>query len=84
VLGPNYETFAEIRSLEVMGADVVSMSTVPDVLAAKFFGMKVAALTVITNDTLNIKSTHEEVLEISRKRSEKLSKLLRETIRELN
>ena len=84
MLGPNYETFAEIRFLEVAGVDVVSMSTVPDVLAAKFFGMKVAALTVITNDTLNIKSTHEEVLEISRKRSEKLSKLLRETIKELN
>jgi len=83
VLGPNYETFAEIRFLEVAGADVVSMSTVPDVLAAKFYGMKVAALTVITNDTLNIKATHEEVLEISRKRSEKLSKLLKETIRDL-
>ena len=84
VLGPNYETFAEIRFLEIAGADVVSMSTVPDVLAAKFYGMKVASLTIITNDTLNIKATHEEVIEISRKRSRKLSKLLKETIKELD
>jgi purine-nucleoside phosphorylase len=84
VLGPNYETFAEIRFLEVAGADVVSMSTVPDVLAAKFYGMKVTALTVITNDTLNIKATHEEVLEISRSRSEELSRLLKETLKDLS
>jgi purine nucleoside phosphorylase len=46
--------------------------------------MKVTALTVITNDTLNIKGTHEEVLEISRSRSEELSRLLKETLKDLS
>ncbi|WP_163329172.1 purine-nucleoside phosphorylase [Desulfurobacterium thermolithotrophum] len=83
VLGPNYETFAEIRFLEVAGADVVSMSSIPEILSAKFYSMRVAALTVITNDTLKLQTTHEEVLNISSQRSKKLSRLLWETIHSL-
>ncbi|TCK03428.1 purine-nucleoside phosphorylase [Phorcysia thermohydrogeniphila] len=80
-LGPNYETFAEIRFLELAGADCVSMSTVPDALAAAFYGMKVGALTIFTNDALKPEASHQEVLEVSSRRSEKLSKLLRTAIR---
>jgi len=80
-LGPSYETFAEIRFLELAGADCVSMSTVPEVLAAAFYGMKVGALTIFTNDALRPEASHQEVLEVSSRRSEKLSKLLRTAIK---
>ena len=76
-LGPNYETYSEVRMLEILGADCVSMSTVPDVIAANFFGMKSVALTVITNDTLQPHADHQEVLKISEERKEKLKKLIK-------
>jgi len=80
-LGPNYETFAEIRLLELAGADCVSMSTVPDALAAAFYGMKVGALTIFTNDALRPEASHSEVLKTSSERSEKLSELLKTAIK---
>ncbi len=83
-LGPNYETFSEIKLLELAGADCVSMSTIPEALAAAFFGMKVTALTVITNDTLNPEASHEEVLEISKIRTKKLSSLIKTTVENLD
>ncbi|MBC7280983.1 purine-nucleoside phosphorylase [Hoeflea sp.] len=47
--GPSFETPAEIRMARTMGADAVGMSTVPEVILARFLGMKVAAASVITN-----------------------------------
>ena len=76
-LGPNYETFSEVRMLEILGADCVSMSTVPDVIAANFYGMKVVALTLFTNDTLQPEADHKEVLKISQERGEKLRRVLK-------
>jgi purine-nucleoside phosphorylase len=49
VLGPNYETRAEYRFLRRIGGDVVGMSTVPEVLAARRCGLRVLALSVVTN-----------------------------------
>ena len=47
--GPSFETPAEIRMARIMGADAVGMSTVPEVILARFLGLKVAAASVITN-----------------------------------
>ncbi|WP_456395424.1 purine-nucleoside phosphorylase [Desulfurobacterium sp.] len=78
--GPNYETFAEIRMLSMLGVDVVSMSTVPEIIAARFYGMKVGAVAVVGNDALNGNTTHEEVLENVRFKNEMLTVTLKQTL----
>jgi purine-nucleoside phosphorylase len=67
MLGPSYETPAEIRYLRTIGADVVGMSTVPEVIVANHMGMKVLAISCVTNMAAGViplqKISHEEVLE---------------------
>lgn len=66
VSGPSYETPAEIRAFARLGADAVGMSTVPEVIVARQCGLRVAAMSCITNLAAGISSSplsHEEVLE---------------------
>ena len=66
VSGPSYETPAEIRYLRVIGADLVGMSTVPEVIIANHAGLKCLAISCVTNMAASIlkqKINHQEVLE---------------------
>ena len=68
--GPSYETPAEIRYLRTIGADLVGMSTVPEVIVANYLGMRVLAISCVTNMAAGIlpqKINHEEVLETGRR-----------------
>jgi purine-nucleoside phosphorylase len=70
VTGPSYETPAEIRYLRTIGADLVGMSTVPEVIVANHLGMQVLAISCVTNMAAGIlpqKINHEEVLETGRR-----------------
>ncbi len=80
VLGPSYETPAEIRYLRSIGADLVGMSTVPEVIAANHMGMKVLAISCVTNMAAGILPqplSHDEVLETGRRVAETMLRFLR-------
>jgi len=70
LLGPSYETPAEIRYLRTIGADLVGMSTVAEVLAARHMGIKVLAISCVTNMAAGILDqvlSHQEVIETGEK-----------------
>lgn len=83
LLGPSYETPAEIRFLRTIGADLVGMSTVPEVIVARQMGIKVLAISCVTNmaaGTTDALINHEEVLEIGRRIAGQFKALLRDVV----
>ncbi len=86
VLGPTYETPAEIRMLRTIGADLVGMSTVPEVIAANHLGLKVAGVACVTNYAAGIKAeklNHADVKKVAEKAMVGFATILTETISEL-
>ena len=86
VLGPSYETPAEIRMLRTIGADMVGMSTVPEVIAANHLGLKVVGVACITNYAAGIKKeklSHADVKKVAEKAMVGFATILSETISEL-
>jgi len=79
VRGPSYETPAEIQMMRKLGADAVGMSTVPEATVARHCGMKVLAISCITNIAAGLTTTeinHNEVIEVGARAGKQLSELI--------
>ena len=78
-LGPSFETAAEIRAIGLLGGDAVGMSTVQETIVARHCGLRVAAISVITNlaeGLGDVPLTHEQTLADARRASGELARLL--------
>jgi purine-nucleoside phosphorylase len=79
VLGPSYETPAEIRAFRTLGADLVGMSTVHEVIVARHMGIEVLGISLVTNAAAGVQNEpihHEEVMEIGRRVERQFTGLL--------
>jgi len=84
--GPSFETPAEIRAIKILGGDAVGMSTVPEVILARFLGLRVAAISTITNMAAGLSDepiSHEHTKAMAPLGAAKLERVLRETLRGL-
>jgi purine-nucleoside phosphorylase len=85
--GPTFETPAEYKWLHVIGGDAVGMSTVPEVIVAKHGGMRVFAMSVITDIGISdvpVKITHEEVLEAANEAAPKMASIVEHLVKSLH
>ena len=86
VLGPSFETPAEIRAFRILGADLVGMSTVHEVIVARHMGLKVLGLSLVTNFAAGVTPAlihHEEVMEIGRLAEVRFTALLQAILPQL-
>jgi purine-nucleoside phosphorylase len=86
VSGPSFETPAEIRMLQILGADSVGMSVVPEALVARQLGMRVLGITAITDQALPDDMppiSHEKVSQVAKEITPKFNALLKEIIKRI-
>ncbi len=84
VTGPTYETKAEVRMCQILGADAVGMSTVYEVIMANYFKMKVLAISTITNMATGLskaKHSHQNIIDSANLISAKFSNLVKQIIK---
>lgn len=87
VLGPSYETAAEIRAFRLMGADIVGMSTVPEVIVANHCGLKVAVIATVTNyatGLAKVSHSHDAVVATANQAANRLQQLVKSVIQDLS
>ncbi len=85
-MGPSYETPAEINAFRALGADLVGMSTVPEVIAARHAGLRILGISCVTNLAAGVSGeplSHEEVVETTQRKAAELGKLLGELVQHL-
>ena len=83
--GPSFETPAEIRAAKILGADLVGMSTVPEVILARRAGLRCAAVSVVTNYAAGLAGgdpSHEETQAVAHQAADRFKRLLRAFIRQ--
>jgi purine-nucleoside phosphorylase len=83
VQGPTFETPAEYRMFRILGADVIGMSTVPEVIAARHSGLKVFGISIITDSGVPgeiVEISHEEVQQVAMKAEPKMTRIMKELI----
>lgn len=86
LLGPTYETRAEVKMLQQLGADAIGMSTVPEVVVARAIGMRVLGISCITNYACGLSGspiTHDEVIETTARVATHLQHLVRGIVAQL-
>lgn len=84
MLGPTYETYSEIKFLQLLGADAVGMSTIPEMLCARSLGMDFAGISVISNIwKKNHIPSHKEVVKNVNRANKKLNELILKLVNEI-
>lgn len=86
LIGPTYETPAEVRMLHLLGADAVGMSTVMEAIAAHWSGLRVCGISLVTNPGAGLSDrplTHEEVLQAALEAGPRVSAILRRFVRQI-